>query len=63
VTAYAERAAVIEALERRLIASRQHSEEVRARHELVQRQINLAVQIYIDAITAPWRALAEELRR
>jgi len=60
---FAERAARIAELERRHAES---SEMIRAQSaacEAQQRAFDLALQACVDVITAPWRALAEDLRR
>jgi len=58
-----QRAAYIADLERRAKASAAAARAKVAAYEEVQRQFNLAMQAYTDSLTAPWRALAEEIRR
>jgi hypothetical protein len=59
----AERAAVIERLRRANEAAIERQRELLARYEETQRQFNLVSELYFDALAAPWRAFAEELRR
>lgn len=50
-------------MERKMEMDRLKFAEAKARYEATQAALNLAMQIYIDALTAPMRAFAEELRR
>lgn len=63
MTTFAERAAWIEQLERKHAADRLRFEQERQRHELAQQQAFLLLNLYVTALTAPWTALAQELRR
>lgn len=56
------RAALIHELERKQRNSAIEYEAAIAKHRLFQAQMNLVTRLYIDAITAPMRALAEEIR-
>ncbi len=60
---YEERRQYIAELEHKVATDAQKWRAQQALHEAVSRQIAFATQLYIDAISAPWRALAEELRR
>ncbi len=60
---YAERAAIIDELERHNRESVARALMLQRRYELEMAVINLAMSIYTDIVTAPMRALAEELRR
>lgn len=59
---FEERAAVIEDLKRRNADMVRKASEKQARYEAYIAAMNLAMQIYVDAITAPLRAFAEEIR-
>jgi hypothetical protein len=59
----AERQQRVRDLEAEVARFRARVEAQRARYEAVSRAIQNATSIYIDTITAPIRALAEDLRR
>lgn len=59
----AERTAIIARLEAANLAAKERQQVLLAKYEHAQRLLQLATDIYVDTIAAPWRALAEELRR
>lgn len=63
MSTYAERAAYIAKLEAENRAAAARFEQYRANFDAQQRAIQLAVDLYIELVTAPLRALVEELRR